>query len=217
MAMSRDICSCLLRRTARSFAPFAPAAAVFDSATIEPEAKTLEAGGSNSLGKDQPQYAGDRGYRNSVQTCCDAADGGGCVDDQVDAASAAFRSSCVASHGTPDKSGRIDLLKERYVSRDGVHGIAAAANVRYTDVPIRHQSQRPPTCTAHHCNIAPRVPPHGCPPARKCPVRCRPRQRFPAAWPPISRSFAFSSIGSGAPILRHGAQSNPREPASIFR
>ena len=77
---------------------------------------------SNSLGKDQPQYAGDRGDRNSVQTCCDAADGGGCVDDQVDAASAAFRSSCVASHGTPDKSGRIDLLKERYVSRDGVHG-----------------------------------------------------------------------------------------------
>jgi hypothetical protein len=128
-----------------------------------------------------------------------------------------FEASCVASHGTPDKSGRIDLLKERYVSRDGVHGIAAAANVRYTDVPIRHQSQRPPTCTAHHCNIAPRVPPHGCPPARKCPVRCRPRQRFPAAWPPISRSFAFSSIGSGAPILRHGAQSNPREPASIFR
>src|ERR1700739_4193588 len=26
-----------------------------------------------------------------------------------------FEASCVASHGTPDKSGRIDLSKERYV------------------------------------------------------------------------------------------------------
>jgi hypothetical protein len=53
--------------------------------TIEPEAKTPEAGGSNSLGKDQPQYAGDRGY---VQTCCDA----GSPNDNVGNAGASYPS-----------------------------------------------------------------------------------------------------------------------------
>jgi hypothetical protein len=179
MAMSRDICSCLLRRTARSFAPFAPAPQCSTARLLSQKRKHLKLAGATPWAKIN---------RNTRVTGATAIPFRPVVMQPTVAVALMTRStppqphfeaSCVASHGTPDKSGRIDLLKERYVSRDGVHGIAAAANVRYTDVPIRHQSQRPPTCTAHHCNIAPRVPPHGCPPARKCPVRCRPRQRFP--------------------------------------